>query len=159
MKLLIGLIIIVKLDKIGSNYMYSQNFLNSEYCIEKPHVYRYDFTYNNTRYHYVGSTIHSQLSRVMNHYPKILTDYIKSIGREAFLAKYCTIIGWFESDQKIEMTDLEEKLNIEAKQEFGEEFVLSINNGRKPSKQCIEAAEKAQKNRHTTKANKKMFKD
>ena len=43
------------------------------------------------------------------------------------------------------MTDLEEKLNIEAKKEFGEEFVLSINNGRKPSKQCIEAAVKAQK--------------
>ena len=120
---------------------------NTDFCIEKPHVYRYDFDYEGKMYHYVGSTIHSQLGRTFNHYPHIIRNKIKELGRKEFLIKYCKIIAWFEPDQKIEMTDLEEKLNIEAKQEFGEEFVLSINNGRKPSRKCIEAGVLARKNR------------
>lgn len=119
---------------------------NTDFCIEKPHVYRYDFDYKGKMYHYVGSTIHSQVSRTLSNYHHIIKSKIKEMGgRKEFLVKYCKIVAWFEPDQKIEMTDLEEKLNIEAKKEFGEEFVLSINNGRKPSKQCIEAAAKAQK--------------
>lgn len=118
---------------------------NTDFCIEKPHVYRYDFDYKGKIYHYVGSTVHSQLDRTFNHYPYIILHKIKELGRKEFLIKYCKIIAWFEPNQKIEMTDLEEKLNIDVKKEFGEEFVLSINNGRKPSKHCIEAAVKAQK--------------
>ena len=121
---------------------YDDAFIDTGFCTKKPHVYRYDFDYNGKIYHYVGSTINSQVNRTMNHYPKIVKDKILELGRKEFLLKYCTIIEWFEKDEYVKMTDLEEKLNKEAKQLYGEEFVLSINDGRKPSQKCIEAAVK-----------------
>lgn len=121
---------------------YDDAFIATGFYTKKPHVYRYDFDYNGKIYHYVGSTINSQVSRTMNHYPKIVKDKILELGRKEFLLKYCTIIEWFEQDEYVKMTDLEEKLNKEAKQLYGEEFVLSINDGRKPSRKCIEAAVK-----------------
>ena len=131
-------------EKVLSHVVkYDDAFItNTDFCIEKLHVYRYDFDYDGKVYHYVGSTIHSQVGRTMNHYPKIINYKIKELGRKEFLIKYCTIIEWFDKDEYIKMTDLEEKLNKEAKQLYGKEFVLSINDGRKPSQKCIEASVK-----------------
>lgn len=130
-------------EKVLSHVIkYDDKFVSTGFCTKKPHVYRYDFDYTGVTYHYIGSTINSQVARTMNHYPKIIKNKIAKIGRNVFLLNYCTIIEWFKQDEYIKMTDLEEKLNKEAKQLYGEEFVLSINDGRKPSRQCIEAAAK-----------------
>lgn len=124
---------------------YDDEFKKTGFCIEKPHVYRYDFDYNGNTYHYIGSTIHSQVARAHNNYNNFIPEVIKSYGVKDFLLKFCTIVEWFDDIK--EMTDYEEKLNIQIKKEYGEEFVLSIGNGRKPSKNCINAAiEKQRKN-------------
>lgn len=125
-------------DKILKGVIkYDEEFQKTGFCIEKPHIYRYDFDYNGQQYHYVGSTIHNQVARAHNNYPKIILNCIKELGVKDFLLKYCTIVKWF--DDYIEMTNYEEQLNKELKIQYGD-YVLSIGDGRKPTKNCINAA-------------------
>lgn len=122
---------------------YDDNFKKTGFCDEKPHVYRYDFEYNGNIYHYVGSTIHSQVSRVRNGYNSFMPDVIKQYGYKDFLLKFCTIVEWF--DDVKEMKKFEELLNKKVKAEYGEEFVLSINDGNMPSNRCLLAAVETQR--------------
>ena len=144
----------VRIHVTGRKSQFSNDILNSDYNKKGYHVYRYDFIYNNKTYHYVGHTIHSQIERISNQYPKILKEAINFYGKEQFLINYCTIIQWF--DTKISATDFEEKLNIQVKTDFGEETVLSIANGRKPTKQCINGAIKVQKEHGSWNKGKKL---
>ena len=129
---------IVRHKILSSIIKYDDEFKKTGFCIEKPHVYRYDFEYNGNIYHYVGSTIYSQVDRAHNRYTSFISNVIKIYGVKEFLLKYCTIVKWF--DNKKDMTDFEEELNIKVKEHFGEEYVLSKANGRKPSNECIQAA-------------------
>lgn len=136
------------LVKINQYKLIKNRFSSKKYSdlftLDRPHVYEYKIKVNGRFYYYIGSTIHSQYSRLQtNPYTDIIQKEIDKLGKIAFLENCCTILLWEDDKQKLRK--IEAEINKRYKKEKGEKFVLSKVDGNLPSQNCLQAAVKHQK--------------
>lgn len=124
--------------------MFHSDFYKEQFCTDKPHIYEYKIQVNGKNYYYIGSTIHSQYSRLQsNPYSEPINSLVVNLGKILFLEQHCVILEWID-DVKL-LRKREAEINKQYKLQFGEEHILSKVDGNIPSKQCLIGAIQHQK--------------